>query len=66
MLIKDEAIRAWIYRILTALLVVAVVFGIVSEEQAVSVGAVIAAIFGTTLAALNTSTKKEVSNDNQE
>jgi hypothetical protein len=53
----SEATRAWIYRVSLALIAVGVIYGVVSEEQAVAWGAVVLAVTGNGLAALNTTTK---------
>ena len=53
----NEATRAWIYRVSLAALVVAGIYGVVSEEQAVAWGGLALAIANTGLATLNTSTK---------
>lgn len=55
----SEATRAWFYRISLALLVVAGVYGLVSEEQAVAWGGLALAIANSGLATLNTNTKGE-------
>jgi hypothetical protein len=55
----SEATRAWFYRISLALLVVAGVYGFVSEEQAVAWGGLALAIANSGLATLNTSTSSD-------
>ena len=52
-----ETTRAWVYRGLLALVTLAVVYGIATEEQAAAWVAVLSAILGNGLATLNTSTK---------
>jgi len=52
----NEPTRAWIYRVLTAAVPLAVAYGHVSEQEAALWLAVAAAVLGTGLAALNTST----------
>ena len=47
-----EPTRAWIYRVLTAAVPLAVTYGLVSEAEAVLWLAVAAAVLGTGLAAL--------------
>ena len=51
-----EPTRAWIYRVLTACVPLAVAYGAVTEEVAVLWLAAAAAVLGTGLAAANTST----------
>jgi hypothetical protein len=53
----SEATRAWIYRILLALVAIAVVYNVIDQEQAVAWGALAAALVGNGLAVVNTSTK---------
>jgi hypothetical protein len=55
----SEATRAWIYRVVLALLLVAGIYGLVDEQQAAGWGALALAVFGNGLAVLNTSTKSE-------
>lgn len=52
-----ENVRAYIYRVLLALVPVAVAYGVVSEQEAGLWVAVAAAVLGNGLATLNTSTK---------
>lgn len=52
-----EPVRAWIYRVLVALTVLAVAYGLIAEEEAAAWVAVITALVGNGLATLNTSTK---------
>ena len=49
--------RAWVYRGLLALVALAIVYGVVTEEQAAAWVAVVSAVLGNGLATLNTSTK---------
>jgi len=49
--------RAWVYRVLVILSILAVGFGIATDEQAASWVAAVSAILGNGLATLNTSTK---------
>ena len=51
--------RAWIYRVSLALIALAVIYGLMSNEQAAGWVAVVLAITGNGLAALNTSTKEQ-------
>jgi hypothetical protein len=51
----SEAQRGWIYRVSLAVLVVAGIYGLVNEEQAAGWGALVLALTGNGLAALNTS-----------
>jgi hypothetical protein len=53
----SETTRAWIYRILLALVAVAVVYNFIDEEAAVAWGALAAALVGNGLATVNTTTK---------
>lgn len=55
----SEATRAWLYRIFLAVVVAAVVYGLVTDEQAAAWVGVGSAILGNGLATLNTSTAKE-------
>ena len=52
----NEAQRAWAYRVMLALTALAVIYGVVSDEQAAGWVAVITAILGNGLAAKNTPT----------
>ena len=54
----NEPARAWIYRACLALVALAVVYGVVTDEQAASWVAVVSALLGNGLATLNTSTRK--------
>lgn len=54
----SEPTRAWIYRVLTAAVPLAVAYGVVGEQDAALWLAVAAAVLGTGLAARNTSTDK--------
>ena len=53
----NETVRAWVYRGLLALVAVAVVYGLITDEQAAAWVAVVSAILGNGLATLNTTTK---------
>lgn len=55
----NESTRAWVYRGLLALVALAIVYGLVSEEQAAAWAAVLSAVLGNGLATLNTSTKRD-------
>ena len=57
MSLKDEATRAWIYRVLTAAVPLVAAYGIIDERTAALWVSMAAAILGTSLAAYNTSTK---------
>ena len=57
MSLKDEATRAWIYRVLTAAVPLVAAYGIVDGRTAALWLSMCAAILGTGLAAYNTSTK---------
>lgn len=52
----SEAVRAWIYRVLTAAVPIVTAYGIVNEQQASLWLGLAGAVLGTGLAALNTST----------
>lgn len=52
-----EKTRAYIYRCLVAAGTVAVFYGVISSEEAVVLGAAVATILSTGLAAYNTSTE---------
>lgn len=54
----SETTRAWVYRGLLALVALAVVYGFVTDEQAAAWIAVVSAVLGNGLAAVNTTTKK--------
>jgi hypothetical protein len=49
--------RAWVYRGLLALVTLAIVYGLVTEEQAAAWVAALSAVLGNGLATINTSTK---------
>lgn len=53
----SEATRAWVYRICLAIVPLAVLYGVVTDEQAAAWVAVVSALLGNGLATLNTSTK---------
>jgi hypothetical protein len=53
----SETTRAWIYRILLALVAIAVVYNVIDQEQAIAWGALAAALVGNGLAVVNTSTR---------
>ena len=57
MSLKDEATRAWIYRVLTAAVPIITAYGIIDGRTAALWLGLVAAILGTSLAAYNTSTK---------
>jgi O-antigen ligase len=57
MSLKDEATRAWIYRVLTAAVPLVAAYGLIDGRTAALWVSLIAAILGTSLAAYNTSTK---------
>ena len=57
MSLKDEATRAWVYRVLTAAVPLVAAYGIIDGRTAALWVSLIAAILGTSLAAYNTSTK---------
>jgi len=50
----DESTRAWIYRIVTALIPLATAYGVVAEQDAPLFVALAAAVLSTGLAARNT------------
>lgn len=54
----SEATRAWVYRGLLALVALAVVYGLVTDEQAAAWVAVVSAVLGNGLAVVNTTTKR--------
>lgn len=54
----SERTRAYIYRLLTAALLVAAVKGVISKEDVIVYGAFFASALGLGLAAANTSTTK--------
>lgn len=54
----DETTRAWVYRGLLALVALAVAYGLITEETATAWVAVVAALLGNGLAAVNTTTKR--------
>ena len=51
-----EPVRAWIYRVLMALTVLAAAYGLIAEEALVAWVGVVTAIAGNGLAVFNTST----------
>jgi hypothetical protein len=53
--LKDEATRAWIYRVVTAALPLLTAYGVVAEDKVPLIVALVAAILSTGLAARNTS-----------
>lgn len=53
--LTNESTRAWIYRIVTALLPLLTALGIVTDEIAPLILAVVAAVLSTGMAARNTS-----------
>lgn len=55
----DEATRAWIYRVLTAVVPILIAYGVLDEQVAPLWVALGAAVLGTGLAAANTSTSRE-------
>ena len=56
----SEATRAWVYRIALAVLTVAVAYGLIQDEQQIAAWtALVTAVLGNGLAALNTTTKSE-------
>ena len=57
MSLKDEATRAWIYRVLTAAVPLVAAYGLIDGRTAALWLSMCAAILGTGLAAYNTSTK---------
>jgi hypothetical protein len=57
MSLKDEATRAWIYRVLTAAVPLVAAYGFIDGRIAALWLSMCAAILGTGLAAYNTSTK---------
>lgn len=59
MSIKDEATRAYIYRVLTAMVPIAIAYGIVDSQQVAVWLGLISALLGFGLASVNTSTKKQ-------
>jgi hypothetical protein len=57
MSLKDEATRAWIYRVLTAAVPLVTAYGIIDQRTAALWLGVIGALLGIGLASMNTSTK---------
>ena len=51
--------RAWVYRVLVILSILAIGFGLVTEEQAAAWVAAAAALLGNGLATINTTTKRD-------
>lgn len=60
LIVKSEPVRAYIYRVATALFVVLVAIGKISDNDVPMYLGLIAAILGLPLAVVNTSTKKEI------
>ena len=56
---KSEATRAYVYRILTALVPISISYGIVDGKNAALWIGVAMAVLGTGLASVNTSTKAQ-------
>ncbi len=54
-----EATRAWLYRIVLAVLPILTAYGVVAEEKAPLFAALAAAVLSTALAVKNTSTSSE-------
>ena len=52
-------VRAWLYRVLTAASVVAIGFGVLTEEKAALILPLVAAVLGNGLATANTSTARD-------
>ena len=57
MSLKDEATRAWIYRVLTAAVPLVTAYGSIAQRTAALWLGVIGALLGIGLASMNTSTK---------
>ena len=55
-----EATRAWLYRVATAVVLLAGLYGIIDDEVAAGWAALVAALLSGTLATANTSTKPAV------
>ena len=55
----SESTRAWLYRVMLAATALAVIYGLVTEEEAVGWVAVATALLGNGLATVNTSTSSE-------
>jgi len=55
----SEAVRAWIYRVLTAVVPLLIAYGVVDDRTSVLWLALAGAALGTGLASLNTSTTPE-------
>lgn len=54
----SEPVRAWIYRVLMAASVVALVYGVIADaEKLAAIVGLISALVGNGMAAVNTSTK---------
>jgi hypothetical protein len=53
----SETTRAWIYRVFTAVTIVLVFYGIISEQEALVWGTALTSLIGNTLATINTTTK---------
>lgn len=56
-LLSNEAVRAWIYRVETALVPLLIAYGVASEQTLSLWVGLVGAVFGLGLAAANTSTK---------
>lgn len=54
MSLNDEHTRAWIYRVLTAALPLLTFYGVITDEAVPLIAGLVAALFGTGLAAKNT------------
>lgn len=57
---SDEAHRAWLYRILLALVTLAALYGIIGENEVAGWTGLVTAVVGNGLATLNTTTRKEL------
>lgn len=56
----DEATRGWIYRVLTAVVPILIAYGVLDERVAPLWVALGAAVLGTGMAAVNTSTRRDL------
>lgn len=54
----NERTRAYIYRVLLAVVPIAQSYGIINEDRAALIVSLIGALFGTALAVMNTDTAK--------
>lgn len=54
--LANEATRAWIYRVVTALIPVLTAYGLIDNEKVPVLLALVAAVLSTGMAAVNTST----------